>query len=48
MACNCKKSPAAAKFVHTSSEGKSTTYTSEVQAQAARIKFGGTYKKIAG
>lgn len=48
MACNCKKSPAAAKFVYTAPNGVSKTYTSEVQAQAARIKGGGTYKKIAG
>jgi hypothetical protein len=42
MGCGCgKTSTPAQAFVYTSPQGKQTTYTSQVQAQAAVIRNGG-------
>lgn len=46
MACNCGKQ-AQFKYVWTAPDGQKTTYTSEVQAQAAKIRWGGSYVKVA-
>ena len=41
MGCNCGKGTAAMEHVYTAPDGKQTVYTSEVQAQAAKIRNGG-------
>lgn len=42
MACGCQKGQAAAsKYVYTAPDGRKVEYTSEVQAQAAKIRNGG-------
>lgn len=48
MGCNCgNKAAPKMKFIYTSADGKSQqTYTSEVQARAAQIRSGGTYKEV--
>lgn len=54
MACNCGKNKANQKYVYTSPTGQRTTYTSEVQAQAAKIrdknsgKGAGSYVTVSG
>ena len=48
MGCNCgNKAESKMKYVYTSADGKSQqTYSSEVQARAAQIRSGGTYKAV--
>jgi len=38
MGCNCGKNKATQSYLYTSPTGQKTTYTSEVQAQAAKIR----------
>ena len=46
MACNCgNKGIARAKYVHTDSTGKMTTYNSETEAKAAVARKGGSYQQ---
>lgn len=46
MPCNCGKKNTPKSFVYTDPDGKKKTYTSEVQARAAQIKWGGTYREV--
>ena len=53
MACNCGGAQTSQqKYIYTSTTGQQTTYTSEVQAQAAAIRekaatgTPGTYKQV--
>lgn len=47
MSCNCRGGNAAKRsFVHTDAKGKQTTYGSEVQARAAQIKSGGSWRVV--
>jgi hypothetical protein len=47
MACNCSKGGTAKNYVYTSPDGKKTSYRSEVEAQAAKIRNkGGTYSAV--
>lgn len=47
MGCNCGKKSSSKSFLWTAPDGKKkTTYTSEVQARAAQIKWGGTYREV--
>lgn len=48
MGCNCgSKTEPKMKYIYTSADGKSQqTYSSEVQARAAQIRNGGTYKPV--
>lgn len=41
MGCNCGQKSTSQQFVYTAPDGKTTTYTSEVQARAAQIRQGG-------
>lgn len=42
MPCNCgKKAQQAKSFVYTSASGKTTTYSSEIEARAAQVRAGG-------
>lgn len=41
MGCNCGKKANEQQFVFTDQNGKTKTFTSEVQAQAAKIRAGG-------
>ena len=44
MACNCgKKGAARAKYVHTDTTGKTTSYNTETEAKAAVARKGGSY-----
>lgn len=47
MGCNCGSKTQEFSFVYTAPDGRTTTYTSEVQARAAQIRNGnkGTYEK---
>lgn len=47
MGCNCgsKKAPAES-YVHTDAAGKVTAYKSQTEAEAAKIRRGGTVKKV--
>jgi hypothetical protein len=49
MACNCQGSKTGQQqsFVYTAPDGSKKTYTSEVQARAAQIRNGGSYKAVA-
>lgn len=48
MGCNCGKSKTKSyNYVFTAPDGKRKVYTSEIQAQAAKIKAGGgTYTAV--
>lgn len=46
MGCNCGKKSSNKNFIYTDPQGKTKTYTSEVQARAAQIKWGGTYRAV--
>lgn len=41
MACNCNKGKAATQVVYTDPKGKKTTYRTQIEAQAAKIRNGG-------
>lgn len=41
MGCNCGKANAATQFLFVAPDGKQSVYSSEVQAQVAKIKNGG-------
>ena len=47
MACNCgsKKAGTSTKWTHTSPSGKSTSYSSEMDARMAASREGGTVKR---
>ena len=38
MGCNCRKGNVEKNYIYTAPGGAKTTYTSEVQAQAAKIR----------
>lgn len=44
MGCGCNKGTTPTEFVYTAPDGTKKVYTSQVQAQAAVIKFGGEWK----
>lgn len=47
MGCNCgSKKPAAESYVHTDATGKTVAYKSQTEAEAAKIRRGGTVKKV--
>jgi hypothetical protein len=47
MVCNCGKNKVAQKYVYTAPGGQKSEYTSEVQAQAAKIRNkGGSYVTV--
>jgi hypothetical protein len=41
MACNCGKKQTEFNYLFTSPDGKTKTYTSKVQADAAKVRAGG-------
>lgn len=41
MGCNCSGTAPAEAYIYTAPDGTVTAYTSEVQAQAAKIRNGG-------
>lgn len=44
MACGgCAKRAGRTNYVHTAPSGKKTTYGTEAEAKAAKIRHGGTY-----
>jgi hypothetical protein len=43
MGCNCGKTKAS-QWVHIAPDGKETTYRTDVEARAAQIRQGGTYR----
>jgi hypothetical protein len=46
MACGaCTKKAAKITYLHTAADGKKTTYSSEVEAKAAKARRGGDYVK---
>jgi hypothetical protein len=48
MACgSCGKNKMVYVYKYTDPQGKTTTYDSEVKARAAKIKNGGSYRKVA-
>lgn len=46
MACSCgkKKTEASKRYVHTSTEGQTKVYKTEVEATAAAQRLGGTVR----
>lgn len=46
MGCNCGKKEPAKKYVHQAPNGATKTYYTEVEARAAKIKHGGTYRVV--
>lgn len=42
MPCNCGKKRGTATYTYTSATGQTTTYNTEVEAKAAKIRAGGT------
>lgn len=47
MGCNCSKTKTAKSYVYTSPKGQKTTYRSEIEAQAAKIRNdGGSYVAV--
>lgn len=45
MACACEKGSTPQTYVYTAPNGSSKTYKTEVEARAAVIRSGGTYRK---
>lgn len=45
MGCNCGKN-GVKSWVHIAPDGKQTTFRTEVEARAAQIRQGGTYKAV--
>ena len=45
MGCNCGGN-AVKSWVHIAPDGKQTNYKTEVEARAAQIRQGGTYKAV--
>lgn len=41
MGCNCGKKTASQKFIYTAPNGAKTTYKTEIEAKAAKIRNGG-------
>jgi hypothetical protein len=49
MGCNCGSKANTNKWIFTDPQGKRVEYTSEVQAQAAKIRAnGGSIQKVTG
>ena len=47
MGCNCGSKKAAAQtYVHTDKDGKQTAYSSKTEAEAAKIRRGGSIKVV--
>jgi hypothetical protein len=47
MGCNCgTKKTAAATYVHTDKDGVQTAYKSQTEAEAAKVRRGGTVKAV--
>jgi hypothetical protein len=44
MACNCQNGTTAKTYVYTAPNGSSKTFRTEVEARAAVIRNGGTYR----
>lgn len=45
-ACNSKKPATNATWVHTAPDGTKTSYATEVEAAGAKVRKGGSYKKV--
>lgn len=41
MACNCGKGTKASSYIYRDPNGRTTTYRTEIEAQAAKIRNGG-------
>lgn len=49
MACNCSKGGTKQNVIYTAPDGKKSTYRTEVEAQAAKIRNkGGSYTVVSG
>ena len=41
MGCNCNMGAKASSYIYRAPDGKTTTYRTEIEAQAAKIRNGG-------